>query len=216
MPFFYLGTIIAKRNSDINKLINFVFKDLVRTIQPLQVEEEIKKLLEIVKKEKPRFILEIGTAKGGTLFLFSQVIPDGANIISVDLPKGEFGGGYSKWKIPFYKSFAKKNQKINLLRANSHSEETFEKVKKILNGNKLDFLFIDGDHSYEGVKKDFEMYSVLVKKNGVIALHDILKHATEPECQVNKFWDEIKKKNNFVEVIGDKKQGWAGIGIIKK
>jgi len=41
-------------------------------------------------------------------------------------------------------------------------------VKKILAGRQVDFLFIDGDHSYEGVKKDFEMYSSLVRKGGVV------------------------------------------------
>lgn len=37
---------------------------------------------------------------------------------------------------------------------------------------KIDFLFIDGDHSYEGVKKDFELYSKIISDNGVIVLHD--------------------------------------------
>jgi hypothetical protein len=37
---------------------------------------------------------------------------------------------------------------------------------------KIDALFIDGDHSYEGVKTDFELYSKLLNKNGVIFIHD--------------------------------------------
>ena len=37
---------------------------------------------------------------------------------------------------------------------------------------KIDFLFIDGDHSYEGVKLDFDLYSTLLSKNGIIMLHD--------------------------------------------
>jgi hypothetical protein len=37
---------------------------------------------------------------------------------------------------------------------------------------KIDFLFIDGDHSYEGVKLDFDLYSTLLSENGIIMLHD--------------------------------------------
>jgi len=37
---------------------------------------------------------------------------------------------------------------------------------------KIDFLFIDGDHSYEGVKLDFDLYSTLLTENGIIMLHD--------------------------------------------
>jgi hypothetical protein len=36
----------------------------------------------------------------------------------------------------------------------------------------IDLLFIDGDHSYEGVKKDFELYSKLLSDKGLIILHD--------------------------------------------
>lgn len=37
---------------------------------------------------------------------------------------------------------------------------------------KIDFLFIDGDHSYEGVKLDFNLYSTILSDKGVIMIHD--------------------------------------------
>lgn len=37
---------------------------------------------------------------------------------------------------------------------------------------KIDYLHIDGDHSYEGVKKDFELYSQIMSNNGIITIHD--------------------------------------------
>ena len=37
---------------------------------------------------------------------------------------------------------------------------------------KIDFLFIDGDHSYEGVKLDFDLYSTILSDNGIIIIHD--------------------------------------------
>ncbi|MFH0936550.1 MAG: class I SAM-dependent methyltransferase [Candidatus Woesearchaeota archaeon] len=208
---------VKKFNSfNIKNLINFVFNDCHGLIKPAQVEYEISELLKILDKQKPKFLLEIGTAKGGTLFLFSKIAYDDAFIISVDLPGGKFGAGYPSWKIKLYKSFVKINQKINLIRANSHDNTTLENVKSLLGKNKLDFLFIDGDHTYDGVKKDFGMYSPLVKKGGIIALHDIAKHPLQSDCKVNKFWDEIKSNYKSEEIIEDKNQGWAGIGLIKK
>lgn len=37
---------------------------------------------------------------------------------------------------------------------------------------KIDYLFIDGDHNYDAVKRDFEEWYPFVKNNGVISLHD--------------------------------------------
>jgi predicted O-methyltransferase YrrM len=182
----------------------------------MQIKEEFIELLKIFKEKKPKYILEIGTANGGTLFNFCKIAPDDATIISVDLPEGPFGGGYPEWKIPIYQAFKKENQKLYLLRKDSHQKETLDEVLKILNGNQLDFLFIDGDHSYEGVKKDFEMYSPLVRKGGIIAFHDIVEHIPESECLVNKFWDKIKINSKYKEVINCLNQKWAGIGIIYK
>ena len=87
-------------------------------------------------------------------------------------------------------------------------------VKGILNGKELDFLFIDGDHTYEGVRKDFEMYGKLVVKGGVIAFHDIVPGPPESVGGVPKFWNEIKHSFNYVEFVKDWKQGGYGIGVI--
>lgn len=37
---------------------------------------------------------------------------------------------------------------------------------------KIDFLYIDGDHTYEGVKKDFDLYTKLLTQNGIVVIHD--------------------------------------------
>jgi len=54
-------------------------------IRPIQIREEIKNLLLILDKVKPKVILEIGTARGGILFLFSNIAHEEATLISVDL-----------------------------------------------------------------------------------------------------------------------------------
>ena len=135
-------------------------------------------------------------------------------MISIDLPGGPFGGGYPSWKKSFYKSFAGEKQELHLLRQGSHDTSTVSKVLSILGNEKLDLLFIDGDHTYQGVKRDFELYGRLVGRNGIIGLHDILSHPRILACEVHKFWSEIREEYCHYEIVKDRNQGWAGIGVI--
>jgi predicted O-methyltransferase YrrM len=201
---------------DIYNALDFVFsfQAFGVSIKPSQVKYEIAKLLEIVVELRPKVILEIGTAGGGTLFLFTRIADPEAKIISIDLPGGPFGGGYPKWKIPLYLSFSKCSQKLHLIRRSSHELQTLEEVKGILGAEKVDFLFIDGDHSYEGVRKDFEMYSPLVGKCGIIAFHDIVPGPPENVGGVPRFWNEIKHDFNCREIVSDWRQGGYGIGVL--
>jgi len=170
----------------VNLAFSFKFRDPVASlvlgrnvyidIRPAQVYEEVLELAEIVADLRPRRVLEIGTARGGILFIWCRLASDDSTIVSVDLPGGPFGGGYPMWRTVLYKYFKKPRQKLHLIRGDSHDPRTLEKVKKILGGGELDFLFIDGDHTYEGVRRDFEMYSPLVRRGGVVAFHDIAPH----------------------------------------
>jgi len=193
-------------------------RDVYIDIRPAQVYEEILGLAEIVANLKPRRVLEIGTAGGGTLFIWCRLASDDATVISVDLPGGPFGGGYPMWRAVLYRYFRKPQQKLHLIRGDSHDPRTLEKVEKILEGEELDFLFIDADHTYEGVRRDFEMYSPLVRRGGVVAFHDIVPHdrAHDPYGQVGvpKFWNEIKSRYRHLEIVKDWSQGWAGIGVL--
>jgi len=209
LPFALLKLKHLDKNCTLDKLLDFSFYGLWGLIRPLQVRNEISELLKILNKIKPETVLEIGTYNGGTLFLFSRTASENAIIISIDLPSG-----YPLWRKLLYKSFALPKQKIYLLRMDSHREETLKKVKAILSGRRLDFLFIDGDHAYEGVKRDFEMYSELVKEGGIIALHDIVPGPEESVGGVPLFWREIKGQYNSKEIVKDWNQGECGIGLI--
>jgi predicted O-methyltransferase YrrM len=187
----------------------FGFDYLGISMKPIQVRSEITKLLGLLQKKRPKSILEIGTANGGTLFLFAKSSDRNAKIVSLDYD-------YAKWRGTLYKSFVLPSQKLYLLTSDSHAAATLDRIKGILGGEQVDFLFIDGDHSYEGVKKDFEMYSKLVRKGGMIGFHDIAVHPSKEESEVNLFYDEIKKGYKSLEIIENRKQGWGGIGILYK
>jgi predicted O-methyltransferase YrrM len=172
-----------------------------------QARSEILQLAKTLQAFAPKRSLEIGTNYGGTLFLLCALSPPGAKIISLDLPSGPFGGGYPRRKIPLYRRFPRKGQRLDLLRADSHSAETKERVLEILAGERLDYLFIDGDHTYDGVQRDFQMYSPLVRSGGIVAFHDIATHAPGSDCQVAEFWNDIKNGYEHREIIEDLKPG---------
>jgi len=152
----------SARLKDIDESVDFAISGCRGLIAPLQNRDEIVRLLQLVRDARPRCVLEIGTAHGGTLFLLSRVAADDALIISIDLPGGEFGGGYPAWRKPLYRSFALPKQEIILMRADSHAPETLRELKGYLKGRRLDFLWIDGDHTFKGVTADYETYSQLV------------------------------------------------------
>ncbi len=198
----------------LDSLIKFTFIVNNGFIKPIQRHSEFLRLLTLIKKEKPLYLLEIGTASGGTLFLLTRTAAENAIIISIDLPGGLYGGGYSILKFPLYKAFRLPKQNLFLIRANSHSKATLNQLKRILKGKHLDFLFIDGDHSYKGVKKDFEMYSPLVKRGGIVAFHDIA-YSLSNINEVYKFWEEIKQNYEYEEYSEKKNNIGYGIGILR-
>ena len=101
------------------------------------------------------------------------------------------------------------------LAGDSHQQEFLDRVKQALNGREVDFLFIDGDHTEEGVRSDYNMYSPLVRSGGIIAFLDILEKQPVPGNQVYYFWEQIKQETNSEEFVKDYDQTGFGIGIIR-
>jgi predicted O-methyltransferase YrrM len=203
--------------SDIGALVDFAqtFREKKIGIAPKQKKEEIEGLLNIVSSAKPRTILEIGTSQGGTLFLFARVASDDALLITVDLPSPPLGAGYPPWRARLYRSFAFGKQEVRFIRSNSHSAQMMSHVLGLLGARKVDLLFIDGDHSYEGVKKDFEVYSRLVAKGGIVAFHDIVPGRPEDVGGVPRFWNEVKGRYISQEFVEGVDQGGSEIGFLR-
>jgi len=184
----------------------------------IQKSGELAQLIEFIGERKaPRTVLEIGTMSGGTLWLWCQLAYPTAHIISVDLPNGPFGGGYPPEAGDKFLTYTKHQQSMQLFRADSHDPLTFASVERYLKvyKRKVDLLFIDGDHTYDGVKQDFEMYGTLVSDDGLIVFHDIVKHTGVPDCGVDVLWEEIKDNHQYREFITpDGGAAWAGIGVL--
>lgn len=186
----------------------------INGFQAMQKAQELEALLMVVESLAPKTIVEIGVGKGGTAWCWSK-FPSVEKLILIDLPDGPWGGGPSKDSIEYIA--ANTSAHVHFIAGNSLNSETFAAVKKTLGDDAVDFLMIDGDHSYEGVRADFDLYEDLVKADGLIAFHDICEHPVETGCDVKRFWDFIKTRytpDRVAEFIAEPKN-WGGIGMIK-
>jgi cephalosporin hydroxylase len=180
-----------------------------------QKRTELLSLLESLGEEQPMFLCEIGSSRGGTLFLLAMVCAPNATIISIDV-------GLSSVRRLIYQRMASKNQRIVCIRGDSRSPRTISRVEKILGNNRLDCLFIDGDHSLTGVMYDFVTYSRLVRKNGTIALHDIVAdhrsrfgtNSANWTGGVPKFWSWIRTEFESREYVEEPEQDGYGLGVL--
>lgn len=198
------------------KIVNDAYKKIPNIGQN---KKEILELAEFVENLNPKNILEIGTQFGGTFYIWCSLAS--GKKISIDLPNGEFGGiassSHFKRNNLFFDEWFLDTDGITFISGDSHSQDTFDIVFNLLKGGEgIDFLFIDGDHSYEGVKKDYEMYKFLVNDGGWIGFHDINKIK---DCGVDKFWNELEGEkiefNYNTTWVKGSKEVMGGIGIVK-
>lgn len=166
---------------------------------------ELEQLLNLVKGKWR--VLEIGSSFGGTLKRMASVMPKGAQLVSVDLPCDET----PKFLNPLAtlqetcRQIGLGGGNVELLIGDSHSPETIEAVRKYA---PFDFVFIDGDHSYEGMKADWENYGPMGK---VVGFHDIAGGLAD--CK--KCWDEIRTQGfRTEEIIAPGHALIFGIGIV--
>jgi len=198
-----------------------------------QKRYEILALQELLKNEKLTKIVEIGTWMGGTALLWAiMVSKNNGRLFCCDL-SFYYGSFYSQltgkhynqltYKEPEYTEFAKH---ITELEGNSHDPAYIAKVFEAVSPGTVDFMFIDGDHTYEGVKADFYNFLPLMKPGGYVAFHDILKTADHISlgCRVEEFWSEIKDKFEYWEFVDNNEylcyggpcpSKSMGIGVIK-
>lgn len=147
---------------------------------------------DLIASVRPSLLVELGSFYGESYFGFCQALEENAircACHAVDTWEGDDQGGHYGQEIfadvdaynsENYGSFSR------LLRM------TFDEALRSFSDGAIDLLHIDGFHSYEAVRHDFESWLPKVRPGGIILLHDISMRA--PGFGVWRFWEELRER----------------------
>jgi predicted O-methyltransferase YrrM len=144
---------------------------IVSKLEGWMGESDCRALWNQVKDLKKATIVEIGSYGGISTIVLANASPT-SHVIAIDPYIG-----YED----VYKNYLKAIEGLNIKHIKEKAEDALIKVK-------IDFLHIDGDHSYEFVVKDIKKYVPMVKKGGYVFFHDYPVH----EFGVGRAVDEFK------------------------
>jgi predicted O-methyltransferase YrrM len=163
---------------------------------------EFVQLIEFLSDKNIRNYLEIGAASGGTAYLMNRFL-DLDNIYLIDDNK--------HYRSKFRKEILK-DVKYKEFIGDSHSPEAIHWV--VDSDLFFDVVFVDGDHSYEGVKRDTLDYLHNLNSGGYLILHDIITQ----RVGVKDWYWELKEKDYHLKHIIDfiDKDKQLGIGVFQK
>lgn len=161
-----------------------------------QNEIELEFALNAVGLFMPRVVVEIGTAFNASIACWCEVAkPELAiGIDPLTLPKNP----------PQQRVFdeLKNTYNLHIIQKRSEDPDAQFELEKILNGRKIDFLFIDGEHIYDNVHYDCYEYLKYMSNRSMIGFHDIYysKVLDKAGTGVWRVWEELKSKYDYDEL----------------
>lgn len=165
---------------------------------------EMRELLRVGRRDRPRRVVEIGTLHGGSLFLLACAASDDATLVSVDLPPWELDDPGELARRERLMTLAREGQRLHLIRRDSHAPGTRLEVEAALPGGRAELLFLDGDPSYDGIAGDFRSYAPLVVPGGLVAIAGL-----DPESG-GRLFGEVRSAG-AIEI----RRGGRGIGLVR-
>jgi predicted O-methyltransferase YrrM len=145
-----------------------------------------------------KLAVEIGVYEGVNTVIIAEALHPEGKLIGIDpFFKGRLGICYHEKIARKAISKAKLEHKVKLLPVFS-----YDAVNEI--PGDIDFIFIDGDHSYDGFIRDWNDWSAKVKTGGIIALHDTAEPAHDPTVKglgSYRYFNEHVRSDKRFEII---------------
>jgi glycosyltransferase involved in cell wall biosynthesis/SAM-dependent methyltransferase len=162
----------------------------------------------LIAELKPQTVVELGTHYGVSFFAFCQAskqFGESSYIYAIDTWEGDEHAGQYGDEI-YIKVLA--HQRMHYGQISSLLRQTFDEAVSYFGDESIDLLHIDGLHSYEAVRHDYETWLPKLKKGGTILFHDI--NVRERDFGVWELWQQLKDNPQFscLEVLNG-----SGLGI---
>lgn len=148
----------------------------------LNLPQDMFALQEIIYKTRPKYIIEVGVAWGGSLLFYSTLMEvlGGERIIGVDI----YIPGDLRERLA---SYGKLSERLTLINGSSVEKDTLRQIKSIVGGCREVMVFLDSFHTHDHVLKELRLYSPLVGKGFYLVCGDTIiedipeqKHRSRP------------------------------------
>lgn len=168
----------------------------------LQDQSELEVLLGILHDRIPEQIIEIGTWAGGLTWALAQ-LPEVRTVVTVDRNFQPWPQTNAEWP------------KNHIIRVQGDSTDTYtrDKVTVTLGGELADVLVIDGGHDYHTCMRDWQIYTPLVRDEGLVVVHDTQGFPGNPDVEVPAVWRKIRREHRTLELVSHP-GGPFGTGIV--
>ena len=155
--------------------------------QQFEIGWEMQQMLQEMYQRRIDTVLEIGTFQGDSLRVWREELdPElmiGVQDTDETTPETAMELG------------------VRMVQGKSQDAAVYAEVLGVLDGRRLDLLYIDGDHLYDAVKEDWQLYSPLVREGGIIVLHDAVIE-DNPTVEVFRFYREVRVGRHTKLVYG--------------
>jgi len=133
----------------------------------LQVPHDMFALQEIIYRTRPRFIIEVGVAWGGSLLFYSTLMEvlGGERIIAIDI----YIPDDLKQRINAFERLA---DRITWISGSSIETATIEEVKALIGDSRDVLILLDSNHTHDHVLEELRLYSPLVGKGKYLVCGD--------------------------------------------
>jgi hypothetical protein len=163
----------------------------------------------LISEIKPKIFVELGTHTGNSYFSFCQAIKNyevSCSAYAVDTWEGDEHAG--RYEQEIFESVNLYNNE-NFIRFSSLLKMPFDEAVTSFKDGSINLLHIDGLHTYEAVRHDFETWLPKLAPGAIVIFHDT--NVRDRDFGVWKLWEELQSEYvNTIEFVHS-----HGLGVLQ-